>query len=132
MRRRGETEERKGQEERDEEDEAKGEAEGYVTAEEWDSGGEDDDDLARLEANLAALSTEAARLRSKKVRFADDGKSGGKDSGGASKATVRGPGGESPQAYRRRRQETPWRSKERRGRAPSTSTLRSSPGTVTQ
>ena len=97
-----------------------------------DGGGEEDDNLARLEANLAALSTEAARLRSKKVRFADDSKSGGKDSGGASKATVRGPGGESPQAYRRRRQETPWRSKERRGRAPSTSTLRSSPGTATQ
>ena len=61
-----------------------------------DGGGEDDDDLARLEANLAALSTEAARLRSKKVRFADDSKSGGKDSGGASKATVRGPGGGKP------------------------------------
>ena len=44
MRRRGETDERKGQEERDEEDEAEGEAEGYVTAEEWDSGGEDEEE----------------------------------------------------------------------------------------
>ena len=57
---------------------------------------EGDEELAHVEAQLAALSAEASRLRTRKVRFVDDGKSSGKDTAGASKATVKGPVGKPP------------------------------------
>ena len=57
---------------------------------------EGDEELAHVEAQLMTLSAEASRLRTRKVRFVDDGKSSRKDATGASKVTVKGAAGIPP------------------------------------